>query len=156
MATATPGILGRINEFDINGNEKFTEYIERLTQYFYANDITDDKKQTAVFLTVIGQDTYSLLRSLLTPTAPHTKSVAQLGKILSDHLVPKPIVIAERHKFYEATQHQGEHVKEYIARLRRMTEFCEFGNFLEEALRDKFVCGLRSHAIRKQLLSNAI
>jgi hypothetical protein len=30
---------------------------------------------------------------------------------------------------------------------------CEFGAFLEEALRDKFVCGLRSEGMQKRLLT---
>ena len=36
---------------------------------------------------------------------------------------------------------------------RKLTEFCEFGNFLNEALRDRFVCGLTSELIQKRLLS---
>ena len=34
-------------------------------------------------------------------------------------------------------------------------EHCEFGAFLDEALRDRFVCGLRSTAIQKRLLAEA-
>ncbi|GBM66171.1 hypothetical protein AVEN_68296-1 [Araneus ventricosus] len=32
---------------------------------------------------------------------------------------------------------------------------CEFGKFLNDSLRDRFVCGLRSEAIQKMLLSEA-
>ena len=49
-------LLGRIYSFDLKtGN--VTEYIERVEQYFVANDVTDEKKQTAIFLTVIGNKT---------------------------------------------------------------------------------------------------
>ena len=91
--------LGKIEQFDLHGNENFSEYIERLEQYFFANDIDNDKKQTAVFLTVTGPETYSLLRSLLTPTAPHMKDFKSLSKSLCERLLPKPIVIAKIYKF---------------------------------------------------------
>ena len=62
-------LLGRIDSFDLK-TDNITEYIERVEQYFIANDVTDEKKQTAIFLTVIGNETYSLLRTLLAPESP--------------------------------------------------------------------------------------
>ena len=49
-------LLGRIYSFDLK-TDNVTEYIERVEQYFVANDVTDEKKQTAIFLTVIGNKT---------------------------------------------------------------------------------------------------
>ena len=46
-------LLGRIDSFDLK-TYKITEYIERVEQYFIANEVTDEKKQTVIFLTVIG------------------------------------------------------------------------------------------------------
>ena len=66
MATA---IYGAIEEFDLINGIKINEYIERLEQYFIANDVTEDKKKSAIFLTVIGADTYTLLRNLVAPAA---------------------------------------------------------------------------------------
>ena len=37
--------------------------------------------------------------------------------------------------------------------LRRLARHCEFKTFLEEALRDRFVCGLHSKAIQNRLLT---
>ena len=111
------------------------------------------KKQIAVLLTVIGSETYSLLRNLLSPERPSTKSFVDIVNVLKHHLNPKPIVIAERYKFYERKQHGDEQLSDYIAQLRKLTEYCEFDNFLEQALRDKFVCGLYNTNLRKRLLA---
>ena len=146
-------VYGVVDQYDLNGKEKITEYVERLEQYFYANDIEDAKKQTAIFLTVVGAETYSLLRSLLSPTSPHSKDYKTLAKTLTDHLLPTPILIAERHKFYSRNQEPGETLSEYIAHLRSLTEHCQFREFLTEALRDRFVCGLANPQIRKVLLT---
>ena len=34
-----------------------------------------------------------------------------------------------------------------------MSEYCDFGVFLEEAIRDKFICGMRTNSIRRRLLT---
>ena len=61
---------------------------------------------------------------------------------LTAHFKPKPITIAERFRFYKRQQRQGESMADYIAELRRLATTCEFGAFLDDALRDKLVCGL--------------
>jgi len=73
------------------------------------------KKQTAVFFAVIGSETYSLLRNFLTPEKPSMKSVGALIETLTEHLNPKPIVIAEIFKFYQRQQGEGESLGEYVA-----------------------------------------
>ena len=91
-------LLGQIDSFNHNSDD-ICEYIERADQYFYANDISDAKKKTALFLAVIGSDTYSLLRNWVVPVSPSTKTVAELFESLKEQLIPQPIVIAERYKF---------------------------------------------------------
>ena len=92
-------LLGNIDSFDHNSDD-ICEYIERADQYFFTNDINDAKKKTAIFLTVIGSDIYSLLRNLLAPASQSTKTVDELSEILKVHLKPQLIVIEKRYKFY--------------------------------------------------------
>ena len=40
-----------------------------------------------------------------------------------------------------------------MAELRRLSKHCDFKEYLSEALRDRLVCGLRSEAIQRRLLS---
>ena len=54
-------LLGRIGEFDFKV-ENWKQYIERLGHFFDANGITDEGKQRSVLLSVVGPDTYKLLR----------------------------------------------------------------------------------------------
>ena len=57
---------------------------------------------------------------------------------------PKPIVIAERFQFHHRDQREGETFVQYLAQLRKLTEHCKFRDNLEEALRDRLVCGILS------------
>ena len=60
------GTVGPFNDEE----ETWTQYVERLEQYFIANEVEDDKKQRAIFLSVCGPKTYALLRDLLPPKKP--------------------------------------------------------------------------------------
>lgn len=144
-------IVGHIDEFD-STKEDFESYCERLEQFFAANSVAGDK-QRAVFLSVVGPSTYGLLKSLLAPAKPSDKTFDELKKSLQDHLSPKPLVIPERFKFYRRYQKEGESVAAYSAELRRLATHCEFGDFLNDALRDRLVCGLRSEVMQRKLLS---
>ena len=143
--------VGQMQEFDPE-TESITSYIERLEMFFTANDIAD-AKQVSVLLTVIGKTTFSLLRNLLAPELPKDKDYKDLVKALEGHYEPKPLVIAERFNFYQRRQQQGESIANFVADLRRLTTKCEFGDFLDQALRDRFVCGISNESLQKKLLT---
>ncbi|CAC5376810.1 unnamed protein product [Mytilus coruscus] len=100
---------GRIEEFKFENN--FEEYTERLEEYFLANEIDDDDKKRSIFLTVCGEKTYSLLRNLCAPAKPNTKTFDNLKEVLTDHLRPKPLIIAERYKFHQRKQESHEKLR---------------------------------------------
>ena len=145
--------IGQVGEFKPE-EEKISAYLERIQLFFAANSIAEEK-QVAILLSVVGPKTYSLLRDLLAPTKPQEKWFAELSTILTSHYEPKPIVITERFHFHRREQASGESVAEYVAELRRLATHCQFGNYLDEALRDRLVCGIRNTGIQKRLLSEA-
>ena len=64
-------------------------------------------------------------------------------------------MIAERYRFYKRDQQESESVSDFVVILKKLASTCEFGNFLNEALRDRFVCGLRSENCRRRLLTES-
>lgn len=145
--------IGKIEHFQIG--EDWESYEERLQQYFKANEITDADKKVAVFLTVVGSYLYKLLRNLVSPSKPAEKSYDEITTVLKQHLVPKPIVIAERLKFRRCVQKPGENIATYLVSLKQLAETCDYKAFLNEAPRDQLVRGLKSEAIQKHLLTEA-
>ena len=146
--------IGRIDPFNEN-EEDWPSYAERLAQFLVVNGVADEKK-TAALISLIGPKLYKLLKSLTAPDNPSTKAYTDLVKLLTDHLSPKPLVISERFKFYKRDQKDNdESISEYLAELRRLANTCEFGTFLNEALRDRLVCGLKAESIQKRLLTEA-
>ena len=93
------------------------------------------------------------MRSLLSPTRPQDKSFADLLSVLRQHFDPEPLVIGERFHIYKRSQRATESVAEFQADLRKFSIRCEFGEFLDQAIRDRFVCGVKSDTIQKKLLA---
>jgi len=74
-------------------------------------------------------------------------------KTLRVHYKPKPIIIAERFHFHKHEQHDWGRCGRVQCSAKKCSEHCAFGTFLEEALRDRFVSGLRSKQTQKRLLA---
>ena len=67
-----------------------------------------------------------------------------------EHFEPAPIVIAERHKFWTASQEESESVSEFVVRLKKLASTCSFGAFLFQALRNRLAPGLHPKMSRTQ------
>ena len=112
-------ILGQMEPFELQGGD-WILYAERMEQFFISNRIEEDSKKVATLLTVIGDKVYALLRNLVAPVKPATKSFRELVEV-KKHLKPKPPVIAERFKFHRRNQQEGETIAQYLAVLRELT-----------------------------------
>ncbi|XP_021348220.1 uncharacterized protein LOC110447094 [Mizuhopecten yessoensis] len=145
---------GSIEEFDVN-SQNLDEYIERLEHYFVANAVDDNDVKRSILLTVCGSKTYGLIRNVVSPAKPGEKTYDELKNNIRNHLQPKPLVIAERFKFHQRKQKEGETVTQFLAEHRKLSEHCNFEAFLNDALQDRFVCGLASTATQRILLSEA-
>ena len=143
-------ILGSLETFDPT-TDTVAAYVERAELFFAVNNIPAEKK-VPVFLNAVGKQHYQLLANLFSPDRPASKPLAEIVATLKGHYEPKPIVIAERFNFHRRQQSGSETVAQYVAELRKLSVHCQFDAYLEEALRDRFVCGLRSETVQKKLL----
>ena len=137
--------VGSMDSFDPD-NESIHAYLERLDQYFFANDIGQyvgddanltaaaDKKKVASLIAIMGKRTYTVLQDLCKPDLPADKVFRDLRTLLNDHYQPKKIEVAETFKFHRCFQTDKETVVEFSARLRGMAANCNFGAFLNRSL----------------------
>ncbi|KAJ8912466.1 hypothetical protein NQ315_014566 [Exocentrus adspersus] len=144
----TSSSIGKVPEYNVS--EDFSLYLERLEQYFIANFIDEDRR-VAVLLTVIGPQTYKILRDLCDPILPKNKAYTDLCSLLKKQFSPQISVFRKRIEFYEARQKQGETINEWYARMKNLAVNCNFGNLLEPILKDKLVTGLTKGKILDRL-----
>ena len=151
--------FGTITEFH-GTSQDWPSYEDRLMCYFEANDITVEKKRSAIFLSVVGDEIYTLLRGLVAPKSPRDIKLDELLKHLAKHFTPDTNTIVERYRFYNWTRSSGQSIKSCIAELKDLARLCQFGKteegteltpqlILEESLRDRLVCGISDKKIQR-------
>ena len=155
----------RVGEFSPE-RDTFRSYVERMEMFFMANNTmekTGEGKEEAnlavattkraIFLTEIGPDAYSTLSNLLAPKKPKDTPFADIVKALEKHYNPVPLEIAESFHFGTHYQKQDESISDFIVALKKLSIHCNYGEFLNRGLRDRFVCGLNNPKIQIKLLN---
>ena len=112
-----------------------------------------DMKKFAYTIAVIGKSTYYKLKDLCLPNKPTEKNFDEICGLLKGYYKPSVLIVAEAYKFHQARQEVGESVSMYANRLCRLSVNCQLDSFLNLALRDQFVCGIRNRNSLKKLLS---
>ena len=74
---------------------------------------------------------------------------------MEEHFNPKPSEVMQRFSFHSRMRTANETVVQYVAALRRIAADCNFGNQLDENLRDRLVCGVNDCAVQRRLLSES-
>ena len=143
---------GSLSEFN-SALEDWKTYVERLEQYFAANDVTAAGKKRAILLSACGASTYQLIRSLLSPATPNDKSFAEIVAVMRDHYHPRPSIIVQRYTFNSRSRKEGESIAMYVAALKKLSTECEYGDSLNEMIRDRLVCGVNDGRIQRRLLA---
>ena len=127
--------------------------MERMDHFFDANEIVGVGKKKNVFLAVVGPTTYALLRNLVSLARPGDKTFAELVAALKEHFKPTTSETVQCSKFHTRVRKPGESVADFVAELRSLAEFCNFGASLNDMLRDRIVCGINSSKIQQRLLA---
>ena len=58
----------------------------------------------------------------------------------------------QRFRFNSRSRKAGESVAAYVAELRRLAQYCNYGDTLDKMLRDRIVYGINDEATQKKLL----
>ncbi|XP_042149464.1 uncharacterized protein K02A2.6-like [Ixodes scapularis] len=139
--------LGGMAEFNPR-SDNIRSYFERLGNSVDINEVPAAKK-LKLFLNVVGGQAYEELKKILVPQKPTDKTFEQVRELPEDHFSPEYSVIAERCKFNRGMQQEGESVKDFMTELKHLARNCEFKEFLNEALRDRLVAGLRDEETQR-------
>ena len=70
-----------------------------------------------------------------------------------NHHQPSPSTIVQRFHFNTHIQEMEETVLEFVAGLRRLSEYYHFAATLDDMLGDRLVCGIRDRCLQQHLLA---
>ena len=146
-------IFGCIEEFDAK-KDAWELYEAKFDFFIEANGVTDDSRKRAMLLTSVGMAALAYVRDLNMPTALNDNSITyeKLIEQLRAHYGKKTAALAARNEFCRMHQNETQSVDKFAAGLRGQSIYCKFNADLDIRLRDQFVIGLKSDAIRKRLM----
>uniref|UniRef100_A0A8D8XFH8 CCHC-type domain-containing protein n=1 Tax=Cacopsylla melanoneura TaxID=428564 RepID=A0A8D8XFH8_9HEMI len=158
--TAAPGAgasgggqqIGQLSVLEVPGGNVHA-WLEQYEVFCALNNVEEAKK-VLLFLSYLSQAAYSILRESLLPDAPASKTYKELKEVIVQYVCPTPNFLMERYNFRERKQVAGESVQEYVVALRKLSEFCEFKETLNDALRDQLVWGVSDPNIKRKLLGD--
>lgn len=139
-----------IEPFDKNicSWERWVERLEGAFKVFGTVDVM----RVHLLLHYVGQSTYNTICDKLAPEKPNEKSYEALVELLQTHFDPKPLEIVENYRFHMRKQREGETAEDFIIALRKLAINCNFGPYLDTALRNQFVFGVRNAKFLNRLL----
>ena len=148
-------LFGNLEQFTPGPNSSFTRYVDRVKIYLRANGVTDADRQRDIFLTVVGATCFERLVDLLAPRAPADVPLDETVDLLKAHYDPKPSKRVQRYHFNNRVQGQNESITDFIAELRRLAQYCEYGAQLEDMLCDRLIVGVRDDDLRRKLMTQS-
>ena len=96
-----------------------------------------------------------MIRSLVAPKKVMEFLYSTILKKVKAHHSPHPSAIVQRFKFNVQQRKKGKFVSDYVAALRKLTEFCKFSETLQDMLQDRLVCGINDGRVQHRLLAES-
>ena len=109
-------------------SQRWTTWKKRFETYLIALNITDDKQKRALLLYQSGQQTQEIFETLTETGEDYKTALAKLDA----YFLPKKNVDYETFQFRQATQKIYETVDQFVTRLRKLAEHCEFTDLNKE------------------------
>ena len=109
------------------------------------------REKVAICLSTMGPAAYHTLANFLAPSTPAQKNYSILIQSMEKFYSPKPSVIVQRYQFYSCFRKPDESTATFVAELRCLAKDCNFGQTLQENLRERLVCGVNDQVYQKRL-----
>ncbi|CAH8858077.1 unnamed protein product [Trichobilharzia szidati] len=144
--------LNNLGKFPINGSPReIFDYLECFDAWCMSKNVRDDKIP-AHFITAIGLDAYSLLKTLSFPDKPISLSYDKLRELLTNHFHITTFETRERAQFNKLVRAPNQKIRDFILQLQIQASKCNFGDQLHTQLRDRLIAGINIPKLEKELV----
>ncbi len=120
----------KLENLDVNSSaDEIAEYIDRF--WIDTKETSDDKAIKGAFLTAVGKEAFTLLKTLVYPKALRDVSITEIQEALLRHVRPAQFELVERARFHTLIRNPNETVREFIVRLQHQASKCNFEGHLD-------------------------
>lgn len=107
-----------------------------------------DARKRATLLHCLGAEGQQIFYALPDTSETYDTAVAALKR----QFIPKVNVVVERHTFRKRVQAAHENIQQYVDSLHALAANCDFGDKVDDMIRDQLLEHLQSDYIRQRLL----
>ena len=131
--------------------ELWPKWLKRLERYRVASGLKNkpNADQVSILLYGMGDCADDILSTLTVNEEIDTYDDVKTA--LDEYFKVRRNVICERARFNKQTQSPGEPVDTFIQDLYKLSESCDYGNLIEDLIRDRIVDGVYSDALSDSL-----
>nr|CAH8831463.1 unnamed protein product [Trichobilharzia regenti] len=109
--------LSNLGKFPINGSPwEIADYLECFDAWCISKNVRDDKIP-ANFITTIGLDAYSLVKTLALPDKPISLSYVKIRELLINHFHVTTFETRERAHFNKLVLTPNQRIRDFILQL---------------------------------------
>ena len=138
---------------DTNASSVWREYKEEMDNYLMAAGLSeaDGERKVAILLYGMGPKYRKVFKSLTFENDAAKKNYDIVTTKFDNHFEPKKLTKLYMKKFDSCMQGANEPIGEYIAKLRAISEHCEFGDTLNNQLCKQISSGVHDKTLRDKL-----
>ena len=149
--------INTLHSFDVHGDPtsvaaNWKKWIRAFKLFVTAKNITNDSRKVALLLHTGGMDLQDIYYVLVGEEDEHT--FEQCVQVLDQHFLPQSNESFERHLFRQMSQSVNETVDQFVHKLRRQAETCNFID-VDESIRDQLVEKCLDGELRKKFLEKS-
>jgi hypothetical protein len=149
----TKSLMGQMENYILG--EDFKMYLDRFNNFLELNNVEVDAFKIQLLTHFVGPTASAKIMKTCLPKKPKEFSFQQLVAKCESIFCGERNSIADHYKFNVRCQKLGEAISDFALELQSLAERCDFKEFLDTALRDRFVVGLCDSEIKSRLLSEA-
>lgn len=155
-------MASRLGPLELSKPEEACTWLVAFSALSRTSGWTDDetsKKITDNFMTLCGIDALQRTQLIIAPMKIDETNFTEIHSQLAAYLQPKTRnAFAEKTKFHQSRQHENETIADYVLRLRKEAQYCQFdllktfADPTEEMIRVALVAGLLDPTIKEKVL----
>ena len=125
-------------------------YLERFEIWCITKKDIKEKK-AAYFLNFVGNDAYEVIKNLAYPESPINLPFEAIQQLILKHVQPINFEIAKKAKFHLLIREENQSIRDFILKLQTQAAKCNFGDQLQNQLRDRLIAGINDVQLQQKL-----
>lgn len=106
-----------------------------------------------MLLHLLGPECQDIYQILAIPQIENFNQYQAAIQDLDQHFSVQKNVLFERSTFHTAIQEADENIDQHVIRLRKLSLHCEYGNTVDDQIRDQVISSCPSSKLRKRYLT---